>query len=300
MRAAETLDKRGHHVTLVEREDGARRPGQPHPEDAGSRDVRVACATTSSASMRKRGVDIRLGTRGDAGAVAEIGADGVVLATGAVPSRSGFSIVNPLVERASGRPLRSTSSRLGRAHRVPAGRQARRRARRRRSPLRRRGLRGAARPRARVEVVSRFNALFPQTFYNLDQATLYGRLLLEGAPRPAELVGEGDRRRERAAVQPLHGRARGVLEGVDTVVLATGPKANDELYFAAQGHGREPAPDRRLRRAAQARPCDLRGRARRPGAVEPGGALHLRGRAGARGRGGASPRLALVVRRSRA
>ena len=41
MKAAETLAKRGHRVTLVEKDEPPRWPGQPHPEDTGTRRVRM-------------------------------------------------------------------------------------------------------------------------------------------------------------------------------------------------------------------------------------------------------------------
>jgi pyruvate/2-oxoglutarate dehydrogenase complex dihydrolipoamide dehydrogenase (E3) component len=82
-----------------------------------------------------------------------------------------------------------------------------------------------------VELVSRWPTLFPGTLTTLDMAHLYGRLLGKGLTfRLNAWAGavEGDR----VTTFNLYTGATEVLEGVDTVVLATGAKANDELYLA--------------------------------------------------------------------
>ena len=77
------------------------------------------------------------------------------------------------------------------------------------APLRRRGHRGAARPRRRGRARhAAGHALFPGIFTTLDMAHLYGRLLGKGLALPAELLGERDRRRHGDDLQPLHGRRR--------------------------------------------------------------------------------------------
>ena len=101
MRAAVTLTRRGHEVTLLEAQEEL--GGQinlilktPGRETFGN--VRYDLER----QLGKLGVDVRLGTRGTPELVAEIGADGVLLATGAVPSTSGFSPANPLVNELPG------------------------------------------------------------------------------------------------------------------------------------------------------------------------------------------------------
>jgi hypothetical protein len=85
-----------------------------------------------------------------------------------------------------------------------------------------------------VEVVSPMNALFPNLLYQLDMATLYGRLMTKGLTdrlnRWATAI-EGSTVR---LVNLYTGREE-IIEGVDAVVLATGPKANDDLYFQLKG-----------------------------------------------------------------
>jgi pyruvate/2-oxoglutarate dehydrogenase complex dihydrolipoamide dehydrogenase (E3) component len=85
-----------------------------------------------------------------------------------------------------------------------------------------------------VELVSRWNALLPFTLTTLDMATLYGRLFSKGLTYRLNSWAsaiEGDR----VTIFNLYTGAPEALERVDTVVLATGPKANDELYLALKG-----------------------------------------------------------------
>ena len=103
MKAAAVLAARGHDVTLAERED--RLGGQvnlilrtPGRDEFGwiTRDL--------ERQLARLGVDVRLETEVTAELVRELKPNGVIVATGAVPSRSGFSSVNPLVDRLPGRP----------------------------------------------------------------------------------------------------------------------------------------------------------------------------------------------------
>jgi hypothetical protein len=87
---------------------------------------------------------------------------------------------------------------------------------------------------SRVEVVSRFNALFPSTMYGLDLAVLYNRLMTKGLVDRLNCWAkaiDGDT----VTVFNLYTGAETMIEGVDTVVLATGPKADDGLYLALKG-----------------------------------------------------------------
>jgi hypothetical protein len=101
MKAAATLARRGHTVTLAERADGLggqvnlllRAPGR---EDIG------LLVGDLEAELVRRGVDVRLGTEMDAAAVRAHGADRVLLATGARPDRRGFSTWNAGVHELDG------------------------------------------------------------------------------------------------------------------------------------------------------------------------------------------------------
>jgi hypothetical protein len=85
-----------------------------------------------------------------------------------------------------------------------------------------------------VELVSRFNALFPSTLLTLDMAHVYSRLLGKGLTSQLNCWAKGIEGR-RVTVFNLYTGAESVLDGVDTVVLATGATANDGLYFALKG-----------------------------------------------------------------
>jgi glycine/D-amino acid oxidase-like deaminating enzyme len=233
MKAAEILARRGHRVTLLEREAALggqvslilRTPGR---EEFGwvTRDL--------ERHLRKAGVDIRLGTEATPELVAELAPDGVVVATGAVPSRSGFSTANPLVDVLPGAEQENV------LHGWDVLLDAR--------PVGRRAVvldddggryaagvcevlldRGVA-----VELVSRFNALFPSTLVTLDMAFLYNRLMSKGL---VERLNSWARRidGDRVTTFNLYTGAEAVLEAADTVVLATAPRANDDLYHRLKG-----------------------------------------------------------------
>jgi mycofactocin system FadH/OYE family oxidoreductase 2 len=233
LRAAATLARRGHEVTLVERAE--RLGGQvnlivrtPGRDEFGwvTRDL--------ERSARRHGVEVRLGTEGTPELVEELRPDGVVVATGAVPSRSGFSTMNPLVERLPGVEGRNVvhawdviegSAETGERVVVLDGDGGRYAA----------GTCEVLLDQGRqVEVVTPLNALFPQTLYTLDIALLYNRLMSKGLVDRlnhwAKTI-EGDR----VVVFNLYTGAETQLEGVDTVVLATGPLANEALYLALKG-----------------------------------------------------------------
>jgi hypothetical protein len=85
-----------------------------------------------------------------------------------------------------------------------------------------------------VELVTPFNALFPSTMYGLDMAPLYARLMTKGL---SERLNHWAAAIEGSTVRVfnLYTGAEAVIEGIDTVVLATGPRANDRLYFELKG-----------------------------------------------------------------
>jgi thioredoxin reductase len=233
MKAAETLAQRGHTAILLEKED--RLGGQvnlivktPGRAEFGwvTRDL--------EAQMRKAGVDVRLGTEATAELVRELAPDGVLVATGAVPSRTGYSSVSPLVERLPGvdqdNVLTAWDVLLGTK---PAGQRV--------VVLDDDGGRYAAGVvevlldrGSQVELVSRWNAVFPFTLTTLDMATLYGRLFGKGMAYRLNAWAKSIDGNS-VAIFNLYTGAEETIAGVDTVVLATGPKADDDLYFALKG-----------------------------------------------------------------
>jgi hypothetical protein len=158
----------------------------------------------------------------------------VIVATGAVPSRTGFSSVNPLVDEmpgADGENVLTTWDVLLESR--PVGKRV--------VVLDDDGSRYAAGVTEvlldrgyEVELVSRWPALFPAVMTTLDMPHLYGRLLGKGLVYRlnswASAIGDNA-----VTVFNLYTGVEEKLEGVDSIVLATGPKANDELYFALKG-----------------------------------------------------------------
>ena len=199
MRRRSRWRARGHEVTLAR---GARSElgGQINLilQTPGPRDVRLDHASTSSASCGKLGVDVRLGTRGDRrSSSASSRPDAVLLATGAVPSTSGFSSGEPARRRAAGRPLRSNVSRAGtccsgRGRSASASSCSTTTARARPPGVAEVLLDRGARRRARDAAST---TLFPQHVYHLDHGPRVRALLRKGLALPAERLGERDRRR---------------------------------------------------------------------------------------------------------
>jgi mycofactocin system FadH/OYE family oxidoreductase 2 len=233
LRAAATLAERGHEVTLVEQAD--RLGGQVNLIlRTPGRDEFAWLLTDLERRLDRSGVDVRLGTEATPALVEELSPDGVVVATGASPSRTGFSSVNPLVEILPGveqdNVLTGWDVLLGEQ---PAGQRV--------VVLDDDGTRAAAGVCEvlldrgnEVELVSRWNALFPTTLTTLDMSHLYSRLLGKGLAYRLNAWAsaiEGDR----VVLFNLYTGAAETIEGVDAVVLAAGAKANDGLYLALKG-----------------------------------------------------------------
>jgi hypothetical protein len=233
MKAAVTLARRGHAVTLLERDETLggqvnlilRTPGR---DEFGwiTRDLKV--------QLRKAGVEIRLGTEATVAAITDLGPDGVIVATGAAPSRTGFSSMNPLVEQLPGSDgdnvLTGWDVLLGSR---PVGDRV--------VVLDDDGSRAVAGvvevlldAGKQVELVSRWPALFPGIMTTLDMPHVYGRVLGKGLEYRLNSWASGIED-DRVALFNLYTGATHSIEGVDTIVLATGQKANDELYFALKG-----------------------------------------------------------------
>jgi 2,4-dienoyl-CoA reductase-like NADH-dependent reductase (Old Yellow Enzyme family)/thioredoxin reductase len=233
MKAAETLARRGHEVTLLERED--RLGGQVNLIlRTPGRDEFAWITRDLETQMRKAGVELCLGTEATAETVRDSAADSVLVATGALPSRTGFSSVNPLVDElpgADGENVLTVWDVLLESR--PVGKRV--------VVLDDDGSRYAAGVTevlldrgCEVELVSRWPALFPGVMTTLDMPHLYGRLLGKGLVYrlntwASSIDGDG------VTLFNLYTGAEERLQGVDSVVLATGPKANDELYFALKG-----------------------------------------------------------------
>jgi mycofactocin system FadH/OYE family oxidoreductase 2 len=233
MKAAAVLAARGHQVTLVEREDELggqvnlilRTPGR---DEFGwiTRDL--------ERQLDLHGVDVRLETEATSELVRELAPDAVIVATGVLPSRTGFSSVNPLVPTLPGADQENVLTVWDvLLDRRPIGRRV--------VVLDDDGTRYAAGVTevlldrgSDVEIVSRWPTLFPTTLTTLDMFHIYSRLLGKGLEYrlnswAASIEGN------RVTLFNLYTGAQDAIENVDTVVLATGPTANDDLYLALKG-----------------------------------------------------------------
>ena len=233
MKAAETLAKRGHEVTLLEREEQLGGQVNLILKTPGRAEF-AWLARDLEHQLREHGVEIRLGTVGTPELVDELAPDGVIVATGAVPTRTGFSSVNPLVDRLPGTEQENVltvwdvlleSRPLGKRVVVLDDDGTRYSA----------GVTEVLLDRGcDVQLVSRWPSLFPSTLTTLDMAHVYGRLLGKGLAYRLNSWAtsiNGDR----VDVVNLYTGSQESLEEIDTVVLATGAKADDDLYFALKG-----------------------------------------------------------------
>jgi len=101
MKAALTLQQRGHEVTLIER--AGKLGGQVnYAAQLPRRDKFGFIPRDLERQLRKAGVDIRLNTSWSADEIEAFGADGVIIATGSVPLKTGFTSTRPAVDEVPG------------------------------------------------------------------------------------------------------------------------------------------------------------------------------------------------------
>ena len=233
MKAAETLAGRGHRVVLLEREDEL--GGQVRLILASpGRDEFGWLVRDLEGRLGALGVDVRLGTEADADAVLALEPDEVVVATGARPDRSGFSIVaaaRPGIPGADLEHVRTGWHVLADPDDLPEGPVV---------VVDDDGTRYAAGVIERlldagrsVELITRFGSVLPGTLTTLEQPVLYARLF-----------GKGLSYRVNAwvsAIEPGAVTAYELYTGATTtlpaaaVVLVTAAHADDALFGALRG-----------------------------------------------------------------
>lgn len=231
MKAAEGLALRGHAVTLFEKE--LRPGGQVNViEKLPGRAPWASIRDDLVRSLARLRVDIHCGVEATAPMVVDFKADGVIIATGAIPDRSGRASCAPPPVRTG---LRNELT-LWEAIEAPqrAGKRA---------------LllddEGSQRVGALAELlldngvqvflVSRLNSLFPATMYTLDMPALYQRVHSKGLKyRLNSWVQRIDA--DQAVVTGLYGGPETVIDGIGSVIFGTAPHPQAALYDALKGH----------------------------------------------------------------
>jgi pyruvate/2-oxoglutarate dehydrogenase complex dihydrolipoamide dehydrogenase (E3) component len=235
MKAAEVLAKRGHEVTLVEKE---RRLGGL---------VNLIVLTPGRAQfgvlvedlenqIRIQGVDVRLHTEGTLELISNLAPDHVIVSSGSIADRSGFSSVVPDVPSLPGVDQNHVLTgfeaildpELAQDMVVVLDDDGTRQ------------VAGVAEvlldAGKRVHMVSRWNTLLPFTANTLDQPILYERLLRKGLRYRlnawAKRIEPGV-----VVIYDLYTDEEETLGGVGTVVLGTGRRAQDGLYFSVKDVG---------------------------------------------------------------
>ena len=233
MRSALVLAQRGHRVTLHEKTDRLGGQVQLLIKQPGRDSFRYLIDDLSE-QLRRQEVEVRFNSEITAQAIEAACPDGVVLATGSRPLRTGVSPAAPFVTKLPGVEqsnvltvwdVLETPQRVGASVLLLDDDGTRHSA-------------GTAEflldHGKKVHLVSRMPSLFAPLGGMLEQPTMYQRLFSKGLQFSLNswvkrLEGEG------ATLYNLYSGQETQLNGIDTFVLATGHKANDELYFALKG-----------------------------------------------------------------
>lgn len=233
MTAARALARRGHRVTLFEKDarlGGATRLAAMLPR----REKFGFVAEDLEHQLRVHGVDVRLGTPADADRVVELAPDGVIVATGAVAKKTGFTAVRPAVDLVPGTEQDNVFT-------VPEALTDPGRVGRRVLMFDEHGGRYAIGTAERlidegreVHVVTRFPQLAPGLVYTLDLGVTYQHVFGKGLTfTPNHWVRriEGNR----AIVFNIYTDRETTLDGFGSFVIAGESRPDDALYHALKG-----------------------------------------------------------------
>ncbi|RMF10992.1 MAG: FAD-dependent oxidoreductase [Alphaproteobacteria bacterium] len=228
LKAAETLLRRGHRVTLLERED--RLGGQINLILKTNRPTFRFIVKDLEHQIRKMGGDIRTGVTATARMIEGLAPDGVIVATGSTPDTSGFNIVNAAVDRLPGvdqpnvitgwQAIEDPDS-VGQNVLVLDDDGTRYVA----------GMADLLLQRGKtVRILSRHQALFNRMNTTLDIPIMLRKLFaagLEFTPNSWVCAIDGDR----ADIFNIYSGQPSTIEGIDTFILTTANLPAEDLYF---------------------------------------------------------------------
>jgi mycofactocin system FadH/OYE family oxidoreductase 2 len=229
MKSAEGLARRGHQVTLLEK--GAELGGQVnYIIQLPRRDSFAWITKDLKVHLAKSGVDVRLKTEASYDMVKSLNPDGVIVATGSLPDRSGYSDVIPLVEKVpgidnahamTGIDVLEKPDKVGdkvlllddEGNRYSAGIAE-----------------FLTERNHKVHLVTRWNALFHKLAVTLDQPVVYANLFKSGM---THTLNSWLTKVDGGAVEimNLYTNDIEVLDGFDTIVLVVRHLPCDALYF---------------------------------------------------------------------
>ncbi len=229
MKAAEGLAKRGHKVTLLEKSNEL--GGQVnYIIQLPRRDSFAWITEDLKVHMAQAGVEVRLKTEASFELVKSLNPDGVIVATGSLPDRSGYADVMPLVEKVpgidsehvmTGIDVLENPEKVGdrvlllddEGNRYAAG-----------------VAEFLTERNHKVHLVTRWNALFHKIATTLDQPVVYANLFASGM---TYTLNSWLTKVDGSAVEilNLYSGDNEVLDGFDTVVLVVRHLPCEELYF---------------------------------------------------------------------